>query len=57
MARVILEVSVNLDPVPGAMHTPQSVASSVALILHDRIGHYHPTVTIVDVTGETRDGS
>jgi hypothetical protein len=49
MARVILEVSVNLDPVPGAFHTAASAASSVHLILHDRIGQYHPTVTIKEV--------
>ena len=46
MASVTLQVTINLDPVPGAMHTPAGAASAVFAVLDDRLGHYHPTVSI-----------
>jgi hypothetical protein len=44
--RITLEVSVRLDPVPGAFHTKESAKNIVAHMLKERIGHYDPKVTI-----------
>ena len=40
----IVEVKINLDPVPGAMHTPESVREIVQQILTNAIPHYDPQV-------------
>ena len=40
----IVEVVINLDPVPGAMHTPESVREIVQQILTNAIPHYDPQV-------------
>ena len=40
-----LEISIELDPVPGAMHTPESVEFIIQEILTNLMGHYHPQVT------------
>lgn len=43
--RIKLEITVDLDPVPGAFHTEESARKIIAQILNDRIGHYNPLVT------------
>ena len=47
MATAELRVKVNLDPVPGAFHTPDSARDGVQQMLDDRIRHYEPEVSLV----------
>jgi len=42
--KTVLLVQVNLDPVPGAFHTPQSAMSHIQTILDSSIPHYEPEV-------------
>lgn len=44
MKRFAYFVYVNLDPTPGAFHTPDSALANVRGILENRLGHYEPTV-------------
>lgn len=44
--RVVLEVDVELDPVPGAFHTAESAQENVQAMLNSMIPHYHPIVTV-----------
>lgn len=44
--RVVLEVIIDLDPVPGTFHTPESAEEVVQAILNSSIPHYHPNVKI-----------
>ena len=44
--RVMLNVMVDLDPIPGAMHTPEGARAIVEAILLSRIGHYDPVVVV-----------
>jgi hypothetical protein len=44
--RIKLEVYVDLDPTPGAMHEPEDARHAVGMILNDRIPHYHPSVRL-----------
>lgn len=44
--RVKLIVEVDLDPIPGAMHTPMSAMEFVFAILNQRIPHYDPEVSL-----------
>ena len=46
MARITLEISVDLDDVPGTFSTPESAKHSIQIILGNQIGHYHPLVTL-----------
>lgn len=46
MARITLLVDVELDPVPGAFHTPESAERNIQNILSRMIPHYKPTVTL-----------
>jgi len=46
MARITLEVEVDLDAVPGAFHTPESAAHFVEIVLQTHLGHYNPKVTL-----------
>lgn len=46
--RVRLVVCVDLDPMPGAMHTPKSAMELVFAILNDRIPHYNPAVEVIE---------
>ena len=43
--RIMLEVCVDLDPVPGVFHTKESAAYAVKNILTNSIPHYNPTVS------------
>lgn len=43
--RVKLIVYVDLDPVPGPMHSIDSAQNTVRGILHAQIPHYNPMVT------------
>lgn len=43
--RVRLIVYVDLDPVPGPMHSIESAQNTVRGILHAQIPHYNPMVT------------
>lgn len=43
-----LLVLVELDDVPGTMHTVESAKESVQRFLEDRIPHYEPRVYITD---------
>lgn len=43
---VTMTVSVQLDPVPGVFHTPESARAIVEGILIDAIGHYLPVVAL-----------
>lgn len=40
-------ITVDLDPLPGAMHTGEDAAKRVEQILKDRFPHYNPRVTFV----------
>lgn len=42
--RIMLHVMVNLDPVPGTFHTPESAREMIEGILISRIPHYDPVV-------------
>lgn len=42
--RIKLEILVDLDPLPGAFHTPESAQRTVQAILLSRLGHYNPIV-------------
>lgn len=42
--RIELNITLDLDPVPGAFHTGQSALDIVTEILESRLGHYHPEV-------------
>lgn len=46
--KVTMTVSVQLDPVPGAFHTPESARAIVEAILANQIGHYLPLVYLTD---------
>ena len=46
MARIKLEVRVDLDPVPGAFHSADSAREIVEDILCRSIPHYYPVVSI-----------
>lgn len=43
---VTLDVTINLDPIPGAFHTPADVQQRIERILVEMIPHYKPTVSI-----------
>jgi hypothetical protein len=45
MARIKLEVYVDLDPIPGTFHSKESARNVVARILKQQIGHYNPMVS------------
>lgn len=47
--RVMLNVMINLDQLPGAMHTEQQARDTIEAILLTRLGHYDPVV----VTSQT----
>lgn len=42
--RIKLVVWVDLDPIPGSFHTPESAKKNVEAILKDYIPHYNPMV-------------
>lgn len=44
--RVVLEVHVNLDSVPGAFHTKEDAGAQVQRILDRSIAHYIPRVFV-----------
>ncbi len=44
MAQIKLEVTVDLDPIPGSFHTKESARDIVEATLIQRIGHYNPKV-------------
>lgn len=45
--RIKLALYVDLDPVPGAMHTAENAASVIQNMLDTSIGHYNPAVMLV----------
>jgi len=47
MTRILLEVAVDLDELPGAFHTPESAQDHVQAMLHNMIPHYNPVVKIL----------
>lgn len=50
MRRVTLSVHIDLDEIPGSMHTPESAQEIVTQILRDRMDHYNPVVTLGRLT-------
>lgn len=44
--RISLTILVNLDPIPGAMHTPEQARDSIQAMLLSRIPHYEPIVLL-----------
>lgn len=42
---VTFMVTVELDTMPGAMHTEDSAQSIIYTVLNDRLSAYHPVVT------------
>lgn len=44
--RVKLIVCIDLDPVPGMMHTAESAEQVISGLLERTIPHYHPEVSI-----------
>lgn len=47
--RALLTVLIDLDPVPGTMHTGDSAKDAVQSALHNQLGHYNPVVVLEDV--------
>lgn len=45
--KVLIEVEVELDPVPGTFHTADSAKEQITRILNSAIPHYHPRVVNV----------
>lgn len=45
--RIKLAVYIDLDPVPGAMHTAENAASVIQSMLNTAVGHYNPAVQLV----------
>lgn len=46
--RIRLLVEVDLDPIPGAMHSPESAQRIVENALKNVIPHYNPTAQLMD---------
>lgn len=44
--RITLEVDLDLDPMFGAMYTPESARDQVEAVLIQVFPHYNPAVTI-----------
>jgi hypothetical protein len=44
--RIMLEVEVNLDPVPGAFNQPEDFEQHIYRMLNDVFPWYMPTVTL-----------
>lgn len=44
--RIKLAVYVDLDSTPGPFHSADSARNAVSNILHPRVGHYNPNVSI-----------
>lgn len=44
--RVCFVIFVDLDPVPGSMHTQESAHNILRFIFQNRIPHYHPIVSL-----------
>lgn len=44
----MLNVIVDLDPVPGTFSTPESVKESIEAMLLSRVGHYNPIVFLAE---------
>lgn len=44
--RIALTVIVDLDPMPGAFHTPEHAKQVVEAMLLSAVGHYNPVVII-----------
>lgn len=42
--RIMLEIILDLDPVPGTFHTKESARDQVEAILLSMIRHYNPVV-------------
>lgn len=43
---VTLTVVVNIDPIPGAFHEPESIQEYLKYMLDTLVPHYEPKVTI-----------
>lgn len=52
--RIKLEVYIDLDPTPGAMHSKESARNLVAGALNNVLGPYKPTVSTTNYEGETQ---
>lgn len=44
--RIELSVLINLDPMPGAFHTPEQARQTIEATLLTRLGHYEPIVLL-----------
>jgi hypothetical protein len=55
--RVLLEVWVDLDPIPGTFHTKESARNVVANILETQIHHYQPLVSTTNKVNKYDDKS
>lgn len=42
--RTVLIIAVDLDPIPGSMHTAESARTIIESRLKDIMPHYNPTV-------------
>lgn len=45
--RIKLAVYIDLDPVPGTMHTAENAQSVIQNMLNTGLGHYNPAVGLV----------
>lgn len=48
LKRIKLTVEINLDALPGAMHTAESAEEILQQILWYRLGHYNPVVAMIE---------
>lgn len=44
--RILLNVMVDLDPIPGAFHTADSAEDNIQALLLSSIPHYNPVVVL-----------
>jgi hypothetical protein len=45
--KVVLEVTIDLDAMPGAMHNGEYTQEYIQSLLNDMIGHYNPVVKMI----------
>lgn len=48
MTRITLTVEIDLDPIPGALHTADDMRTQVQSHLDLIVGHYRPVVIVTD---------
>src|SRR4051812_7875839 len=50
LVKAYMLVQVDLDPIPGDMHTDDSARENIQAVLNHAIGHYRPSVLVLNET-------